>query len=164
MLTLIICLSFLINQFEIAVLINQDQYELVSDDFTNKPFGVSVSPENVEFFTKRSFSIEKKGFVNPHSGKVDTILIYRNEKSEFHFYKTLNSTFLQKAYITDPSFTLAKGIKIGQSLGNFKSVFKISSSVQVNCIVVKDSEDFSKNIFLFKNGVLESIEINSGVD
>ncbi len=164
MFILIIFLSFLINQFETVELINQDQYELVSDEFANKPFGIIISPENIQSFTKKSFSIEKKGFVNPHSGKVDTILVYRNEKSEFHFYKSLNNTFLQKAYITDPSISLSKGIKIGQSLKNFKSVFKISNSVEVNCIVIRDSEDFSKHTFFFRKGVLENIEINSGVD
>lgn len=164
MFVLIIFLSFLIDQFEKVQLISQDQYELISDEFANKPFGIIISPENIQSFTKKSFSIEKKVFVNPHSGKVDTLLVYRNEKLEFHFYKSLNNTFLQKAHITDPSISLAKGIKIGQSLKNFKTVFKISNAGEVNCIIIKDSEDFSRHTFFFKKGVLENIEINAGSD
>lgn len=162
---IIIILSFFSLKQENCIMSYQDkQFTIINDEFANRPFGAVLLPSNIISFIKTQFKIERRKVINEHSGKIDSLLIYKSGKSKFCFYKNEKQVFFQNAIILDSKIKLSKGIEIGQSLDSFKLVFKIKKSVVSDMFIITDSESYTQHKFYFKQGKLEKIELNERVD
>lgn len=140
------------------------QDTIVNDQFSQRPFGVELSPVNIKKTIATKFTEEKKTITNKHTGEVDTLLIFKSNVGDFTFYRTADKTFFYKAVIRSRGIRLAKGIEIGNSKSSFMKTLGFSKSKGTDVFIVRDTIGYSKHKFFFKDDKLTKIELESAVD
>jgi hypothetical protein len=156
---ILLCIS--INAFLISSSGQVVKETVITDtQFSTLPFGVEVTPSNIQKIVHWKLVQGKK--VAPNG--TDEIISFKYAGNSFFFLKTKTSYMFYGAEIINAGLKLAKGVEIGISKKVFTKSFGVDSSTTSNKFVVKDELEFCYNDFYFKDEKLVKIVLKGCTD
>jgi len=129
--------------------------ELINDEFVRRVLEKDLLLENLKAIYQPT-EITKQTLKNTHdSHAMDTILIFTKYGDSIQYYKGSGNLFPQKIVIHSDKILIDNSIRIGANKEVFNQKFNIK--LVSNILIVRDTEEGSVYLFVFKDNLLTKI-------
>lgn len=140
-------------------------YVVVNNKIANMPFGVRLTPYNLQRIAGGvRFELKKELITNTHSGELDTLFTLSYSNSTFILYRNRDRFLFRRATILDSGIMLVSAIRVGIRKKDLLRILSVQVPVTQSIILLTDDEHYSNHKFTFVRDRLTRIDLNPGSD